>query len=293
MKRILKKIVFITLFFSAVISSMKANDFALISLAISSTMRKANFLKEQSAFKRFVFIAAVTAASSAVYRFIWKIIKKEEILNKDFLSAIKKEDLSKVSQLLARGANINVQKVIVGQIVGNTALMDAVDKGNLEMAQLLLEKGADVNIQNFLGNTALMRAVNKGNLKMAQLLLEKGADVDLQQQEKIKFSFKNDVDRNVLEDRLGRTALMSAVDKGNLEMVQLLLEKGANIDLQGRSGLTALMMAVSKGHLEMAQLLLKKGANVDLQDMLNETALGKAIKKGYLEIAQLLLEKEC
>ena len=62
----------------------------------------------------------------------------------------------------------------------------------------------------------------------------------------------------------------------------MLLEKGAQVDLQGGNGLSALMRASSRGHYEMVKLLLKKGARVDLQNSLGRSALMNASLEGAL-----------
>jgi hypothetical protein len=75
-----------------------------------------------------------------------------------------------------------------------------------------------------------------------------------------------------------------------LEMVQLLLEKGAYIDAKDGHGRTALHEASRKGHEMVAQLLLKNGAGIDAKDGHGRTALHEASRKGHEMVAQLLLK---
>jgi ankyrin repeat protein len=56
----------------------------------------------------------------------------------------------------------------------------------------------------------------------------------------------------------GRNALHYAADYGQVEVVQLLLEKKANIDLPDKFGITPLLTAIYEGHVEVVDLLLKK-----------------------------------
>ena len=79
--------------------------------------------------------------------------------------------------------------------------------------------------------------------------------------------------------------LIEATSNGDLEMVQLLLENGANIEARDQRGETALMMAIRKDDLEMVQLLLEHGANIEARDQRGETALMIAVY--YLEMVQL------
>ena len=53
---------------------------------------------------------------------------------------------------------------------------------------------------------------------------------------------------------------------GHLEIPKLLLDYGAQVDLQQKGGGSSLMMASQGGHFEVAQLLLNNGAQVDVQD---------------------------
>lgn len=61
----------------------------------------------------------------------------------------------------------------------------------------------------------------------------------------------------------GYTPLMRASMYGNTEAVKLLLESGANIKLTNRHGISSFMMACSNGYIEIAELLLKHGADID------------------------------
>ncbi|KAI9147010.1 Ankyrin repeat domain-containing protein [Paramyrothecium foliicola] len=92
-------------------------------------------------------------------------------------------------------------------------------------------------------------------------------------------------------DRVGRSPLSFAAEQGHLEVSQLLLEKGAKVDLQDNYSQTPLSYAARQGHLEVLQLLLEKGAKVDLQDIDSRTPLLYATRQGHLEVLQLLLEK--
>src|SRR5210317_757594 len=61
----------------------------------------------------------------------------------------------------------------------------------------------------------------------------------------------------------GRTMLFRASEEGNLEVVRLLVEGGADLDKADYDGRTPLYVACEKGHLEVVQLLLDAGADID------------------------------
>jgi ankyrin repeat protein len=87
------------------------------------------------------------------------------------------------------------------------------------------------------------------------------------------------------------SALQAASQEGHLEIAQLLLEKGADVNTQGGYYGNALQAASHRRHLEIAQLLLEKGADVNTQGGDYGSALQAASQEGHLDIAQLLLEK--
>lgn len=68
------------------------------------------------------------------------------------------------------------------------------------------------------------------------------------------------------EDEEGETAMMEAAEEGHLEVVQLLLDKGAAINHQDADGETALMEAAQDDKLDCVQLLIRRGASLGTLD---------------------------
>lgn len=101
----------------------------------------------------------------------------------------------------------------------------------------------------------------------------------------------DDVDVNY-QNRYGETALMMASnDYNNLPMIQLLLDSGADPNLQDEVGNTALMNAVFSGfklYIPIIKLLLNSGANPLVKDQENNTAYDFALDTGNIEIIELL-----
>jgi ankyrin repeat protein len=95
---------------------------------------------------------------------------------------------------------------------------------------------------------------------------------------------------NIEFNKICCSALSAAISSTNIETVKFLLEKVANIEFKN-SGTTALITAMLEGHTEIVKFLLEKGANIEAKDKYGNTALIRAICGGHIEIVKLLLEK--
>ncbi|WP_133134895.1 ankyrin repeat domain-containing protein [Legionella nautarum] len=90
----------------------------------------------------------------------------------------------------------------------------------------------------------------------------------------------------------GETALMIAVGNGDYDMVDFLLEKGADVNVaRGVNGETALMLGASNGHVEIVGLLLKKGANANHVTYDHQTALMAAVSLDQVEMFKIIFEE--
>jgi ankyrin repeat protein len=96
---------------------------------------------------------------------------------------------------------------------------------------------------------------------------------------------------NATKNLGGYTLLMVAAEKGRLEVMKLLLNKGAAIDAATVFGETPLSRAAGAGQFEAVKLLLDNGAVVDSKDCLSSTPLVSAAQNGHYEVVKLLLEK--
>ncbi|KUL83288.1 hypothetical protein ZTR_09137 [Talaromyces verruculosus] len=92
-------------------------------------------------------------------------------------------------------------------------------------------------------------------------------------------------------DGSGTTSLQWACERGHSEIVQVLIELGADVNAQGGDYGNALQTTAERGHLDIAHLLLEQGADVNAQGGRYGNALQAAAQGGYLNIIQLLLEK--
>lgn len=87
--------------------------------------------------------------------------------------------------------------------------------------------------------------------------------------------------------------LVSALESGHLQDISRLLSKETHLDLNKTYLITQtpLLSAISKGRLDIVNLLLEKGADPNLPNMLGQTPLFIAVSDGHMEIVQALVAR--
>jgi uncharacterized protein len=88
--------------------------------------------------------------------------------------------------------------------------------------------------------------------------------------------------------RRGSTPLLTAATYARIDAARVLLDRGAAVDAANADGRTALIAAAMQGNLALVQLLLERGANPRLADARPKTALDYAREEGHSEVAALL-----
>jgi len=193
------------------------------------------------------------------------ISEREQLL----IEAVVQHDLALVKQLVKRGVNIESRDA-----QGRTALLVAVANHSVEIVRVLIDAGADVNAQDLQLDSPLLLAGAEGTLEILQLILEANPD----------FGKYN---------RFGGTPLIPACERGHLEVVQTLLKTDVDIDHVNNLGWTALLEAIvlSNGgprHQQIIQLLVDAGADIAIADRDGVTPLLHARQKGFREIVSIL-----
>ncbi len=187
-----------------------------------------------------------------------------------------------VLALLDGGATAQINDLTNGE----TPLHTACGKGNTSIGQLLLEKGADINAATFWqGETPLHRAALSGSLQTAKCILNHNNCGVCSQ------NFNNGRAGVNIEDQTGRTPLHDACAKGFIDMVLLLLEAGAKVNIvDNETRSTPLIHAIEGGHIEIALLLLSRGANpFATEEVFGQTPLHVSCKVGTNCITKKLL----
>ena len=140
------------------------------------------------------------------------------------------------------------------------------------MKHLLLTTIAAVVLVGCGPSMSIHDAADKGNIEAVKQHLDSGRDVNA-------------------KDQKGKTPLHRAASEGHKEIVELLIAKGANVNVNAKNefGSTPLHVAAFQGHKEIAELLIPNGADVSAKDKYEQTPLHFAAINGHKEIAELLI----
>ncbi|MEX2264624.1 MAG: ankyrin repeat domain-containing protein [Bryobacteraceae bacterium] len=167
-----------------------------------------------------------------------------------------------VRRLLEAGANPNA-----ALLLGETPVMVAARSGYPEIVEQLVAKGANVNARAARGQTALMWAVAQKHPDVVKVLLAQGADVHARSEvwsDMMAVPPHGYPGYNRMIPHGGNTALLFAARVGDLPSARLLVAAGANVNDADAWGVTATVLAAHSGYRELMEFLLEKGADPNL-----------------------------
>ena len=184
--------------------------------------------------------------------------------------------------LISRGANTNAKSFTFGSSFahGSTPLHLAARMGQTDIVKLLLESSADINATDSFMCTPLREATThvpymSDRPETLEVLVKTGVDVKSHPECNNHHSFKGQP----------HTALHDAITHVSLAAVRLLVEAGADVDEE-----SPIIYAVGHNNFEVVQYLVEKGANVNGRGRDNNTALHEAARYySYLPSGQLLI----
>lgn len=198
-----------------------------------------------------------------------------------------------VKLLVKHGASLEVM-----DIIGNTALHYAIDE-NVAMVSILLQSGAKVDTINCKFDTPLNLIATTNDTGIARLLINHGAKVDRKTiTSAVERNHVNMVglllDNGIIDqvDDYHNSFLHLAVFAGSLEVAELLLKRGFELDCRNNEKDTPLLCAAYLKDKEMVSLLLEYGANTKAQNSLSCSSLYYAVYNNNYELAELLLENK-
>ncbi|KAI9642854.1 hypothetical protein NHQ30_008588 [Ciborinia camelliae] len=180
-----------------------------------------------------------------------------------------------------------------------TPLLIAAEMGHCSVVSVLIISKANLLAEDYLGETSLHKASRGGYTEIVKQLISVQPDlievplgqqfqktalhvaIDRHHEEVIRVLVEAGANINV-SDELKLTPLMKAVVEKLPNIMDLFLQKGADIEAQGFRGNTAISVAATSGNFEAVEKLLKAGAEVDVgKDIYSGTALVRAATSGH------------
>uniref|UniRef100_A0A6J0V738 Transient receptor potential cation channel subfamily A member 1 n=1 Tax=Pogona vitticeps TaxID=103695 RepID=A0A6J0V738_9SAUR len=225
--------------------------------------------------------------------------------------ATKKNQTESVKLLLSRGANPNILnsntmaplhlavQSLYNELVkifiehsttdinlegesGNTPILIACYKNNVEALKLLIEKGGNICKGNSMGCMAVHAAAFSGAKGCMEILIKRGEELGYSTESHINFTNNGKC-----------SPLHLAVQSGDLEMIKMCIEYGAQIDLKQNDKCTALHFAATQGATEILKLMMSAYTGeqpiIDALDGNKETLLHRAALFDHYELAEYLI----
>ncbi|MBX9586267.1 MAG: SMI1/KNR4 family protein [Gammaproteobacteria bacterium] len=156
----------------------------------------------------------------------------------------------------------------ISLLEASRALFSEIESTSPQISKIkhYLSEGADINYQSENdGYTALMLTVDKDDEPLVAYLLQEGANPLIQNHHhEIASSLASS--HSTIYQILKNYELLFGAQQNDINTVNAALDAGANINFQRKDGYTAILIAVEKNLLKMVELLLKKGADINLKD---------------------------
>lgn len=204
--------------------------------------------------------------------------------------AIKDGQQGLAGLLIAKGAPVNA---VDGE--GQTPLMHACGQGDMATVKALLAGGAKVNIPSKNDEAALTIAIAGEHDEIVGLLLEQGATVRTEDLQAAIRARNIPLCSRLIDQGADVThGLLTALPKADLEMVALLVKKGAGINARDYYDKTPLILETenwSDADPAVVRHLLEHGADVNAQDDKGRSALLAVAERGNAVVARVLLDK--
>ena len=198
-------------------------------------------------------------------------------MQEEFLEIVKseygEEAIFGICKMKNKGMDANlVKKAQLGQ-----DLIPALKKGEQSLALDLILKGADVNYRDRDGMTPLLWAARFDYVDIMKLLLDRGAYVN-----------------SKLRGLGGESVLMEAITYSkNMEMVEMLVQRGADVNYTTSESYNALLRACRVGSFEIAKYLVDNGADVFHKGEHDTSCLMLAAEYGDEKLVNFLIDKGC
>lgn len=194
---------------------------------------------------------------------------KTKYLNTPLECAVEGRHLDVVDFLCKKGARIT-----------GAAMCSAVNSGVIENVQFLLDRGGKFSSYDYYGKPPIHSAIYRGDKLMLDFILKSGGDI-------FATTVSYDTSHDWLETL--KTGLHVAAERGQVEMIGFLVEKGLNVNAKTNPDretplyqLVKIPYGVSSKEIQIQalQTLVTLKANVNAEDKTGRTALHRAVENG-------------
>ena len=198
----------------------------------------------------------------------------DSTLSKMILKLIQEGDLSSIKENISKN-NLDIK--LIKDISNNQnaffyAAIIKEDKDALEVFKYLKSLGLDPNEKDKFEQTCLYYTCSYGKNLCSEYLIDECK-----------------LDPNEI-DTYGQNPIYYAVRDGRIDTINLMIEKGANINIEDNYGQNCIFYAIREGRVEVVELLIEKGANINQIDKKKMTPYIFAERYGGQRICELLLK---
>ncbi len=217
--------------------------------------------------------------------------------------AVSRSGTDVISLLIDYGANYNYR-----DSSANTLLHKAAGRNSQKTLEYLINLGLDVNAKNATGQTSLHIAAENGYFKNIQLLASKGANIFEKDQngylpmhiqlavndgniDGIDWLLSCGVNINQNEAEFDMAPIHIAAANGDMETLEYIVGKGADVSIKAFNGQTPFHTAVLSGEAGIFDFLISHGADINVEDDTGKTPLFIAVDKYKLKVIPVLISK--
>lgn len=226
-------------------------------------------------------------------------------INRELFSAITAIDADRIRFLIEKGADVNARNT-----QGASPLDVAARSRRTSLVEILMDAGADPNAVDKDGFFPLLHAINRNHVPTIEMLVKKGADIEKRSKDGITplswaigdnkfFAAKALIDLgadiNSTSGYEGVTPLMvlatqhaARTRSGHIaqgpqpiDLAQIIIDKGADVNVRSKDGITALMIAAGHNNAPIIALLGKAGADIDVRSPIGQNARDIAKSGGF------------
>ncbi|KAG8179340.1 hypothetical protein JTE90_007613 [Oedothorax gibbosus] len=219
----------------------------------------------------------------------------------ELFDSVHKGELQRVTTYLEEGGDVNF-----ADEYGQSLIHHAAHSGKMDLVRFLKAKGANIHKEDKLcGRKPIHIAAKEGHPSVISFFVDSGAGVNESDEinwtllhyavwrgdlETIRFLKRYDMDINAKDARVGKTPIHIAAEHGYIDVINYLIENGANVESYDERGRTPLYYSVMMDQYEAFKNLIDKGADINIKNNHFKTLLHVSGFNNNKEIIEYLVK---